>query len=286
MTTRSQIQWPGRAGMILFLTLGLLAAGCGEETVEPTSTQAAATTQVTTIDASTTTTVETTTTTMCCTSTTGVTPTSVPNPMTLLIAAADIGSGWVEEENEIPHPEPIPTTGVLCPAGQAIADSLASTYSAYRDQLWRIFVPEGLDTSTSFVSEILMQEEPDQNLSHFTTLVSALDACTGIDPWGIAPGWPLVRIERLDAPAMGDASYAIRMTSGTVGEPPWGELRQIGVRIGRFTIQVNASVNACDSAGQAQGCDPDPPTIDDAELIRITQAAAAMIADMQAATGG
>ncbi len=266
--------------MILALAPSLLVAACGEGAVEVTSTQAAATTQATI----TTVAVTTTTTEAVTTTTTEVIPNSVPNPMTLFMTAADIGSGWVEEENEIPHPEPIPTSGVLCPAGQAIANALASLY---RDQLWVIFVPEGLDTSSSFVSEIMSQEEPDQNVSHFTTMVSAIDACTGIDPWEVAPGWPLVRIERLEAPDMGDASYAIRMTSGTAGEPPWAEMRQIGVRIGRFTIQVSAAVNVCDPAGQAQGCDSaEPPTIDDAELIRITQVATATITEMLGATGG
>jgi hypothetical protein len=285
MTTRGHIRWLGQAGMILAVVLSLLAAACGEGAVEVTATQAPAPTQATatTTETTTTTAEEATTTTMCCTSTTGVTPDSVPNPMSLFVAAADVGSGWVVEENEIPHPEPIPTSGVLCPAGQAIADTLASVY---RDQLWRIFVPEGLDTSSSFVSEIMFQEEPDQNMSHFTTLVSALDACTGIDPWEIAPGWPLVSIGRLDAPAMGEASYAIRVTSGTAGEPPWGELRQIGVRIGRFTILLNASVTVCEPRGGGGGCDPDPPTIDDAELIRIAQEATATIAETQNATGG
>ena len=282
MTTRRHISVLGGAGMILFLTLSLLAASCGEEAAEVTATQAPAV--ITTTEATTTTTeaTTTTTTTMCCTSTTEATPTSVPNPLTLLMTATDIGNGWVVEENEIPHPEPIQSIGTLCPEGQAIANTLAS---AFDPQLWVTFAPEGMDSSSSFVSEIMLQEEPDQNLSHFTTLVSALDACTGIDPWEIAPGWPLVRIERFDAPAMGDQSYAIRMTSGTAGQPPWGEMRQIGVRIGRFTIQVSSAVNVCEPRGGARGCNSEPPTIDDAELIRITQAAAATITEMLAATG-
>jgi hypothetical protein len=282
MTTRSHIRVLGRAGMILVLAVSLLAAACGDEAVEVTGTQAPATTSTT--EATTTATVATTTTTICCTSTTEATPTSVPNPLTLLITATDIGGGWVDEESEIPHPEPIQGNGVLCPQGQAIADALGSSFDP---QVWVAFVPEGLDSSSSFVSEVLLQEEPDQNLSHFNILVSAIDACTGIDPWEIAPGWPLVRFERLDAPAMGDESYALRMTSGNVGEPPWSEMRQIGVRIGRFTIQVSSAVNVCDPAGQAGGCgSSEPPTIDDAELIRITQAAVATITEMLAATAG
>jgi hypothetical protein len=261
------------AGLIVSAILSLFLAACAEEQVQVLTPPAGATTQASTTTTEATTTTTAATTTLAEATTTTFTP-SAPNPMTLFITAADLGAGWVVEENEIPHPEPIPTSGVLCADGQAIADALAPIY---RDQLWVIFVPEGLDTSSSFVSEIMLQEEPEQNLSHFTTLVSALDACIDVDPSEMPsdPGWGVGRIERMAAPAMGDQSYAFRLTVSRPGEEPWLETRQIGVRIGRFTIQVTAAVNCPSSACASLS---DLPTVDDAELIRLAQVAVANIA--------
>jgi hypothetical protein len=60
----------------------------------------------------------------------------------------------------------------MCPEGQAIAGALGA---AYRQRVWVILVPEGLNASSSFVSEVLLQEEPELSLSHSATLLSALD---------------------------------------------------------------------------------------------------------------
>lgn len=273
MRRQSAIRRTACTGLIVSAILSLLLAACAQEEVQVLTPPAGATSQApTTTEATTTTTAATTTVTEATTTT--FTPVA-PNPLTLLITAADLGAGWVVEENEIPHPEPIPTSGVLCSDGQAIADALAPIY---RDQLWAIFVPEGLDTSSSFVSEILLQEDPELSQSHFTTLVSALDACVDVDPSEMPndPAWGVGRIEPMSIPAMGDQSYAFRLTVSLPGEEPWSETRQIGVRIGRFTIQVSAAVNSCPSS--ACGSLSDTPTIDDAELIRLAQTAAANLA--------
>lgn len=233
---------PARVGLIFLLVLGVLLTACGKDEGGP---EAALSTTTTQADATTDT----------------APPPSIPNPVLLLLTAADIGDGWVEQDEEMPHPEAVQAMGLLCPQGQSIADELGA---GYQPQVWAVFAPEGLTSSESFVSEILMQEELDQNLDDFTALASAVDNCIGTDPWEI-PGAGLVTMERLDTPAAAGGTYGFRLTlSPETGSPPTAEMRQIGIRLGRFTVQVTAAV---------MHGSPEPPTIEDADLLRLAQVA-------------
>jgi hypothetical protein len=151
-------------------------------------------------------------------------------------------------------------TGFLCPEGQAILDPLGS---AYDPQVSVRFSPPGDAGFSAWVSQSLLYEPAEQNAADFATLMSAVEACVGAEPWETPEGGPY-RIERLDVPAMGDASFAVRVTMGEGGDEPWLEVRGIGILIGPALIEVSA--NAIHGA-------PDAIAISDGGLEAIARAA-------------
>lgn len=252
MTRQGTNRGRAQAGLILIVAVSLLLAACGEEAVEVTTTRPTAAT-TTTVTAATTTAVEAiTTSTEAATTTTG-TAGMVVSQIELLSGmlqgllttdemTAAMGVTLVDQGRlVIPAGSTSRRSEFLCPAGQAILDPLGS---AYDPQVSVAFAPEGEAGHSGSVSESLLYAEAEQNLGDFATLVSAIDACVGVEAWP-APGGQagLVRIERLDVPAMGDESYAYRVSlnEGT-GEATWVETKSIAIRVGVGLLEVTANM--------------------------------------------
>jgi hypothetical protein len=265
MTHRPNHRGAAGIGAILILTLALLSAACGTEEVAVTTTQAATTT--------------TTATTAAATTTTGAAATTISQIdllsgmlqglLTTDEVSAAIGPepGLVDQGRQIIPAGSNQRTGFLCPAGQAILDPLGS---AYDPQVSVSFAPEGETGRSAWVAESLLYEEAGQNATDFATLVSAIDACAGIDAW-TTPDAGLVRIERLDFPAMGEESYAYRIAfnEGT-GQPPQMETKAIAIRVGVGLLEVSANM-ILDA--------PEPTAIGDGGLKNVAEAALAKIED-------
>ncbi|HSQ38370.1 MAG TPA: hypothetical protein VLS92_10805 [Acidimicrobiia bacterium] len=269
---------PARVGLLIIVILSLLLAACAEEAVEVSTTPAPATT--------TTTQAATTTTTQAATLTTeGATTTTEAAVMTVsqieLLAgmlqgllttdevAAAIGAepGLVDRGRQVIPPGTNQRSGFLCPEGQAILDPLGS---AYDPQVSVSFSPEGEAGHGHWVTESLLYEETGQNATDFATLVAAIDACVGVEAWeATGGGGGLVRIERLDFPAMGDESYGFRVSlnEGT-GEPMWTEAKGIAIRVGPGLVEVTANM--------IHGA-PEPIAIGDGGLRLIAEAALAKV---------
>ncbi len=265
MTHRLTHRGAAGIGTILMLTLAILAAACGGEEVEVTTTPA--TTSTTTA----------TTTTTAATTTTGAAATTISQIDLLsgmlqglltadeVTAAMGTEPGLVDQGRQIIPAGSDQRTGFLCPAGQAILDPLGS---AYDPQVSVSFAPEGESGRSAWVAESLLYEEAGQNATDFATLVSAIDACAGSDAW-TTPDAGLVRIERLDFPAMGDESYAYRVTfnEGT-DQAPQMETKAIAIRVGPGLLEVSANM-ILDA--------PEPTAIGDGGLQDFAEAALAKI---------
>jgi hypothetical protein len=251
-------------GTILLLTLALLSAACGTEDTEVTTTQAPATTTTATTAATTT------------SEAAGMTISQIDllsgmlqGLLTTDEVAAAIGAepGLVDQGRQLIPAGSNQRTGFLCPAGQAILDPLGSDYDP---QVSVSFAHEGETGRSAWVAESLLYEEAGQNAADFATLVAAIDACAGIDAW-TTPETGLVRIERLDFPAMGEESYAYRIAfnEGT-DQPPHMETKAIAIRVGVGLLEVSANM-ILDA--------PEPTAIGDGGLKNVAEAALAKIED-------
>jgi hypothetical protein len=247
----------------LILTLALLLPACGEEAVEVTTTTQPAST--TTTDATTTT---------AATTTTGAAAATISQIDLLsgllqgllttdeLAAAMGPEPGLVDQGRQIIPADGSQRTGFLCAAGQAILDPLGSAYDP------QVSVTFSNEDRSAWVTESLLYEEAGQNATDFATLVSAIDACAGIDAW-TTPEAGQVQIERLALPAMGDESYAYRIVfnQGT-DQPPQMETKAVAIRLGPGLIEVSANM-ILDA--------PEPTAIGDGGLKLIAEAALAKI---------
>jgi len=199
MTRQNATSGPGRAGLIVIVTLTLVLAACGEPSADITTTPAPATTttQATTTTATPTTTEATTTT---------EAPTTIPQIelisglLQTLLTSDEIGGGWVNTGHAIAIAAS-PENPFLCPEGQAIADQVGSTFAPQVSTGFRL----GDDGPN--VSESLSAGERTQIEQDFATWVSALEACFGNVPWEI-PELGTVQLERLDLPSLGTQSIA------------------------------------------------------------------------------
>jgi len=245
------------SGLAILLTLALLAAACGSEDVEVTTTaQPATTTQATTT-----------------TEAPGMTMSQVDLLSGLLQgllttdeATAALGLTLVDRGRQVIPPGSEQRTGFLCPAGQAILDPLGS---AYDPQVSVSFAPEGAEGHSAWVTESLLYEEAEQNTADFATLVAAIDACAGIDAW-TTPDVGLARIERLDwSRDLGDESYSYRIVfnEGT-DQAPQMETKAIAIRVGPGLLEVSATMIR-DAA--------EPTVIGDGGLRNVAEAALAKI---------
>ncbi|MCU0281602.1 MAG: hypothetical protein MUE66_07225, partial [Acidimicrobiia bacterium] len=242
----------GAAGtaVILLLALSLLAAACGEDAVEATTTQA-----TTTTTGATATTAPTTT-----TSAPGLTI-SYRDALSGLLqgllttdeASAALGLTLVDWGRQVIPPGSEQRTGFLCPAGQALLDPLGS---AYDPQVSVSFAPEGAEGRSAWLTESLLFEEADQNAGDFATLAAAIDACAGIEAWE-TPEAGEVRIEALSLPAVGDESYAYRVLineNGGEGAPSM-EMKSMAIRLGPVLLEVSTTMilNAPEPAAFGDG---------------------------------
>jgi len=199
MTRQNATSGPGRAGLIVIVTLTLVLAACGEPSADITTTPAPATT---TTQATTTTTTPTTTE----ATTTTEAPTTIPQIelisglLQTLLTSDEIGGGWVNTGHAIAIAAS-PENPFLCPEGQAIADQVGSTFAPQVSTGFRL----GDDGPN--VSESLSAGERTQIEQDFATWVSALEACFGNVPWEI-PELGTVQLERLDLPSLGTQSIA------------------------------------------------------------------------------
>lgn len=243
---------PGTAG-ILLLTLALLAAACGEDKAEITTTQAAPTTTEAPIT----------------TSAPGQTI-SYRDALSGLLqglltsdeASAALDLTLVDWGRQVIPPGSEQRTGFLCPDGQALLDPLGS---AYDPQVSVSFAPEGAEGRSAWLTESLLLEEAEHNAGDFATLVSAVGACAGIEAWE-TPEAGEVRIEALDLPAMGEQSYAYRVlvNEGGGAEGPSMEMESVAIRLGPILLEVSATMilNA-----------PEPAAFDDGGVRAMAEAA-------------
>jgi hypothetical protein len=264
MKTKTTARGPAGVALTLILTLALLLPACGEEAVEVTTTTTA--TATTTAATATTTTDATTTTEATAPALSQIDLLSglLQGLLTTDEMTAAIGAepGLVDQGRRIIPAGSNPRTGFLCPAGQAILDPLGSAYDP------QVSVSFSSQERSSWVEESLLYEEAGRNATDFATLVSAIDACAGIDAWTTAEAGK-VQIERLDLPALGDESYAYRIVfnQGT-DQSPQLETKGIAIRLGPGLLEVTANM-ILDA--------PEPSAIGDGGLKLIAEAALAKI---------
>lgn len=164
----------------------------------------------------------------------------------------------------------------LCPEGQAILDMMDPAYDPQVLATFAVGADQEEASRRAWVTESLLYEEAGQNASDFATLVSAIGTCAAGPAW-TTPDGDLVRIDRLDLPALGDESYGYRiiLNEGTDRDPQL-ESHVLTVRVGPGLLEVAANMirNA-----------PEPVAIGDGGLRNVAEAALAKIAGGLAEAG-
>jgi hypothetical protein len=189
--------------------------------------------------------------------------------LNLLLTTEEAGGGWIDQGRVVRPPADL---SFLCPEGLAVLETPGSTPAIEVGTMLRPDGPDGSPDLGLWIDQTVMLPGDDADL--FAIWVATLDACAGTDPWQ-APDWGMAAVERLETPALGDESAAFRMTmdEGTA-EPCWLEARLFLAKIGPLLVSVEA--------GALLESDDTASSVDDAEWVRVAEAAVTKAAEAMA----
>jgi len=207
-----------------------------------------------------------------------------------LLTTPQIGGGWVDMGRVIVPPSEEPSTGPLCPDGQAIAEPIGTTLNAQVHTTFqrvdRTATTAPADMSGSAVNpaltggtvmETLLQNERQQVDEAFAAIAAATEACIGTE-WA-DPDMGNTVMTSFDAPALGTSSFAFGYTPATPpASDPWAEIQGISILMSDpsspVSIVITVSLTVVHNNPDQQVAAPDTD-----ELIRIAEAAVARIVD-------
>jgi hypothetical protein len=207
-----------------------------------------------------------------------------------LLTTPQIGGGWVDMGRVIVPPSTEPTTGPLCPDGQAIAEPIGTTLNAQVHTTYQRVdgtqTTAPADTSGSpanpalaggTVMETLLWNERQQVDEAFAAMAAATEACIGTE-WA-DPDMGDTVMTSFDAPTLGTSSFTFGYMPVTPPtSDPWAEIQGISILMSDpsspVSIVITVSNTVVHDNPDQQAAAPDTD-----ELIRIAEAAVARIVD-------
>ena len=207
-----------------------------------------------------------------------------------LLTTPQIGGGWVDMGRVIVPPSTEPTTGPLCPDGQAVAEPIGTTLNAQVHTTYQRVdgtqTTAPADTSGSAVNpalvggmvmESLLWNERQQADEAFAAMAAATKACIGKE-WA-DPDMGNTVMTSFDAPKLGTDSFTSGYTPVTPPpSDPWAEIQGISILMSDPSSPVSIVITVSMTVVH-NNPDQEVAALDTDELIRIAQAAVARIVD-------
>jgi hypothetical protein len=207
-----------------------------------------------------------------------------------LLTTPQIGGGWVDMGRVIVPPSTEPTTGPLCPDGQAVAEPIGTTLNAQvhttyqRDDGTQTTAPADPSESTvnpalvgGMVMESLLWNERQQVDEAFAAMAAATKACVGME-WA-DPDMGNTLMTSFVAPTLGTDSFTSGYTPVTPPtSDPWAEIQGISILMSDPSSPVSIVITVSMTVVH-NNPDQQVAALDTDELIRIAEAAVARIVD-------
>jgi hypothetical protein len=207
-----------------------------------------------------------------------------------LLTTPQIGGGWVDMGRVIVPPSTEPTTGPLCPDGQAIAEPIGTTLNAQVHTTYQRL--DGTQTTApadnagsavnpalvgGTVMETLLWNERQQVDDAFAAMAAATEACIGTE-WA-DPDMGDTVMTSFDAPALGTSSFTFGYLPVTPPESdPWAEIQGISILMSDPSSPVSIVITVSNTVVH-NNPDEQVEAPDTDELVRIAEAAVARIVD-------
>ncbi len=187
-----------------------------------------------------------------------------------LLTTDQIGNGWVDQGRNVIPPGSDQRTGFLCPDGQAIADPLASAFDPQVRTRFRRASDPGLTAGMA----LLWGDQQDVR-DGFDAWSSAVEACLGQEYETSDMG--RLRLEPIDVELSFDwPVIAYALVPVVDGTDPSAEIHAIEV-LGWDGESDVALVMGVDIVAVRDTPETESLVVDDAELVRVTEAAVARI---------
>jgi hypothetical protein len=207
-----------------------------------------------------------------------------------LLTTPQIGGGWVDMGRVVVPPSTEPTTGPLCPDGQAIAEPIGSALNAQVHTTFQRVdgtqTTAPADTSGSAVNpalvggmvmESLLWDERQQVDEAFASMAAATEACIG-NEW-TDPEMGDTMMTTFDAPTLGTDSFTFGYTPATPPtSDPWAEIQGISILMSDPSSPVSVVISVSITVVH-NNPDQQVAALDTDELIRIAEAAVARIVE-------
>jgi hypothetical protein len=219
-----------RLGVVALLGLGVTFLGCGDdETTAPTTTESTATTV------------------------------AVAELDSMLLDAADVGTGW-QVGPAVTDADFADSTQIPCPdtaINPTIADRLTPVTGVQ-------FEPT--DGSPRHLIEFMLSGEPDRLDADLQAMFGAMDACAATTPTTTETG--SLTVEPLAIPELGDQRAAYTLVGVEAPDTTW-YVRDASVRVGSLAVEVGLT--------EILQSPDDQPSISDAEFVQLLETAVAKL---------